>query len=186
MSDVSLANHFLIAMPALLDPNFARTVTYLCEHDQHGAMGLIINRPLELSVHELLAQLEIEFTDGRFAATPVFQGGPVQTERGFVLHQPVGRWEATLPITDDVGMTVSRDILEAIAQGDAPERFLVALGYAGWGAGQLEHEMVENAWLSGPADAGVIFDEPVEQRWALSAAHLGIDLSLLSSDIGHA
>jgi putative transcriptional regulator len=186
MSGVTLANHFLIAMPALLDPNFARTVTYLCEHDEHGAMGLVINRPLELTLQDLLTQIDIEATDVGAAPIPVFQGGPVQTERGFVLHQPIGNWDATLQVTDDVGVTMSRDILEAIAQGDAPQRFLVTLGYAGWGAGQLEREMAENAWLSGPADAGVIFDEPVEQRWALSAAHLGIDLSLLSSDIGHA
>ncbi len=187
MADVeSLRNHFLIAMPSMADPNFSRTVTYLCEHNEEGAMGLVINRPMELTLLDIAQGMGLDADPELTARVPVYQGGPVQVERGFVLHQPLGDWEATLVVSDDIGVTMSRDIIEAIVAGDRPERFLVALGYAGWGAGQLEHEMAANAWLNGPADPAIIFDAPVEQRWTLAAARLGVDLSLLSSDVGHA
>lgn len=182
----SLANHFLIAMPALADPNFSRTVTYLCDHNPEGAMGLVINRPLELTLGELMEHIDVRISDAAIAARTVFQGGPVQNERGFVLHRPLGSWEASLAITADIGITMSRDIVEAIARGAGPQQYLVALGYAGWGAGQLEDEMAANAWLNGPATPDIIFDQPAEQRWDAAAALLGVDLSLLSSDVGHA
>ena len=182
----SLTNHFLIAMPGLADPNFFHTVTYICEHDAEGAMGIVINRPLDMTLGEILGHMEIETTDPRIATQPVFQGGPVQPERGFVLHSPLGNWQATLKITDEFGVTASQDILTAIAQHHGPEKNLVALGYAGWAAGQLEQEIAQNAWLSGPADPKIVFDMPHEQRWSAAAASLGVDLNLLSGDVGHA
>lgn len=183
---VSLSNHFLIAMPSLADPNFSRTVTLLCEHNEHGAMGLTINRLLDLSLGDILDQLNIQVDDPATAQTPVYQGGPVQEERGFVLHRPAGQWESTLAITDNLGVSASRDILKALARGDGPEEWLVALGYAGWGPGQLERELSDNAWLSGPADADIIFHTPVEKRWHAAAELLGVDLSTLSGETGHA
>jgi putative transcriptional regulator len=186
-TETSLSDHFLIAMPSLADPNFSRTVTYLCDHNDQGAMGLVINRRLEITLSDILQHVGISDGDpDRANRIPVFQGGPVQMERGFVLHQPLGSWEATLPVTDEIGITMSRDIIEAIARGEPLDHYLIALGYAGWGSGQLENEMAANAWLSGPADPDILFEKPVDDRWSLSAAHLGVDLSLLSSDIGHA
>lgn len=185
MSDF-LTDHFLIAMPTLADPNFTHTVTYICEHNSEGAMGIVINRPLELSLGDVLEHMEISAGGRVDTATSIYGGGPVQQEHGFVLHQPVGMWESSLAITDEIAVTTSRDILRAIAHGEGPQRYLVALGYAGWGAGQLEQEMADNAWLSGPADLDIIFETPFEQRWAEAAALLGVDLNLLSSDIGHA
>ena len=149
-------------------------------------MGLVINRPLELSLGNVMEQMELESTNVKLMEIPIYQGGPVQLERGFVLHKPLGNWEATLPVTDAIGITMSRDIIESIANNNPPDRFLVALGYAGWGEGQLEEELAANAWLNGPADPEIIFEEPVQRRWSLSAAYLGVDLSLLSTDIGHA
>lgn len=180
-----LTNHFLIAMPGLADPNFFHTVTYICEHDADGAMGIVINRPLELRLGNILSHMDIQATP-EMVELPVFQGGPVQTERGFVLHEPLGAWDATLQVSDQIGVTASQDVLVSIAAGHGPKRVLIALGYAGWGAGQLEREMAENAWLSGPATPEVLFDTPVEQRWAAAAALLGVDLNLLSGDAGHA
>ena len=182
-----LGNHFLIAMPNLTNPYFFQTVTYICEHDASGALGIVINRPLQLTVGELLEHLEIP-SDGNsaLASTPVYFGGPVQQEQGFVVHTPIGDWDATLKITDNLGITTSRDILEAIAEGRGPARSLIALGYAGWGQGQLEQEMAENTWLSGPADDDILFDSPDQTRWSAAAELLGVDLNLLSSDAGHA
>ena len=185
-ADRFLANHFLIAMPGLTDPNFHHTVTYLCEHDEEGAMGLVINRPIEMQLGDLLQHVGIRVEDDEVLSRPVFLGGPVQPERGFVLHEPLGDWDATMQVTDRIGVTASQDILAAIARGEGPERFLVALGYAGWGAGQLEEEMLANAWLSGPADPGILFETPVEARWEAAARHLGVDLGMLSGDAGHA
>lgn len=184
--ETRLANHFLIAMPNLADPNFSRTVTYLCDHNEDGAMGLVINRPLDLSFAELAAQVEVEVAHPEQASAPIYQGGPVQGERGFVLHRPTGDWEATLNVTDGIGLTLSRDIVEAIAAGQGPGEWLLTLGYAGWGAGQLEAELAANTWLSGPADPAILFELPVERRWEAAAALLGVDITLLSTDIGHA
>jgi putative transcriptional regulator len=180
----SLSNHFLIAMPTLADPNFHKTVTLICEHTAEGAMGLTINRPLDLGLHELLEQTDIAVND--LPDLPVFLGGPVQNNRGFVLHAPLGQWETTLTITDKVGVSSSRDILEAIAGKQGPEKYLVALGYAGWGAGQLEHEMAENSWLSTPAESSIYFNTPIKERWQAAAQSAGVDLNTLSSEAGHA
>jgi putative transcriptional regulator len=181
-----LTNHFLIAMPTLADPNFYHTVTYICEHNPEGALGIVINRRLDTSLGTILDHLDIESTRPGVAATPVYMGGPVQPEHGFVLHEPLGQWEATLQVTKTIGVTTSRDILASIAHGQGPQRTLIALGYAGWGAGQLEQEMLDNAWLSGPADPGILFELADDKRWAAAAALLGVDLNLLSSESGHA
>lgn len=182
----SLANHFLIAMPAMADPHFSHTVTYICEHNDEGAMGIIINRQLPITLGEVLDQMQINPSSRLDTSAPIHEGGPVRRESGFVIHTPVGAWENSLSITDDIALTTSLDILSAIAYREGPRRYLIALGYAGWGAGQLEQEMAQNAWLSGPADEAILFDLPLEQRWQAAAALLGVDLNLLSSEVGHA
>lgn len=181
-----LNNHFLIAMPSLHDPNFYHSVTYICEHNEEGAMGIIINRPLDIRLGDVLNHMAIERKNTAAISGLIYLGGPVQPERGFVLHEPLGKWDSMLAVTNSIGVTTSRDILMAINEGEGPSRSLVALGYAGWGAGQLEQEMANNAWLSVPADSSIIFDTPIEQRWQAAAAALGIDLNNLSEDIGHA
>ncbi|MGD8573823.1 MAG: YqgE/AlgH family protein [Gammaproteobacteria bacterium] len=179
-------NHLLIAMPTLGDPNFSQTVTFICEHTAEGALGIIVNRPLDVQLGDVFEQLSLTAGDERAAQAPVFAGGPVQQERGFVIHRPIGEWEATLQVDDDIGVTSSRDILVAMAEGRGPEQSLVALGYAGWGAGQLEAEVAENSWLSVPADERILFETPSEKRWEEAARLLGVDLNLLSGDAGHA
>lgn len=182
-----LTDRFLIAMPSLADPNFSRTVTYVCEHNAEGAMGIVINRPSDITLAELFAHLGYPVEDNAEAAQrPVYVGGPVQQDRGFVLHSPGGDWDSTLAISESVSVTTSTDVLEAIAQGTGPRDYLVALGYAGWGAGQLEEEMADNAWLSGPAAASIIFRLQTAERWRAAAGLLGVDIALLSSDAGHA
>lgn len=181
-----LTDHFLIAMPSLADPNFSQTVTYVCEHNEEGAMGIVINRPLRLTLGDVLSQMEIEPLPGVDVEQQVLMGGPVQTERGFIIHTPPGDWDSSLKVTEEIAISTSRDILVAISEGKGPSKFLIALGYAGWGAGQLEQEIGENAWLSGPADSAVLFDIPSENRWATAAGLLGIDLNLLSTEVGHA
>jgi putative transcriptional regulator len=182
----SLRNHLLIAMPTLHDPNFFHTVTYICEHNDDGAMGIVINRPLDVSLAEVLAHMEIAMEESAAAAVPVLGGGPVQRERGFVLHRPVGDWTVSLTVTDEIAVTTSRDILEAMARSQGPSDVLVALGYAGWGAGQLEQEISDNAWLNGPANPAILFQTPFEQRWHAAAALIGVDLNTLSAEVGHA
>ena len=182
----SLSNHFLIAMPALSDPNFHHTTTLICEHNADGALGLVINRPIDLQLGDILEHMGIDPGSSEIAALPIYMGGPVQNDRGFVLHEPLGSWEATLKVTETTGITSSRDILEAIARGEGPARSFITLGYAGWGAGQLEQELAANAWLSGPASTRIVFDTPCEERWEAAAALLGIDLKLISGDAGHA
>ena len=186
MPEFNLTNHFLIAMPAMQEGVFAGTLTYLCEHNENGALGIVVNRPISLTIGEMFDQVKIALNQPGLVKIPVYFGGPVQTEQGFILHSPLGNWEATMAINDEVGLTASRDILEAIARGEGPEHFLVALGYAGWGAGQLEQELLENAWLSAPASSTILFETPMEQRWTEAAALLGVDLTLLSHDAGHA
>ena len=183
---MDLTNQFLIAMPSLGDPNFHRTVTLVCAHSNDGAMGIIINRPLDIKLTEVLDHMSIEQTSGDTEQIPVLQGGPVQRERGFVVHHPPDQGETVLRVGDEIGISTSKDILTAVAQGRGPERVVIALGYAGWGAGQLEREVLQNAWLSGPADSRIIFDTPYEERWASAARLLGIDPDHLSSDAGHA
>jgi len=181
-----LKNHFLIAMPTLMDPNFFHSVTYICEHNSQGAMGIVINQPVELTVAEVVEHLGFASTDGANLQQSVYRGGPVETERGFVLHKPIGHWESTLSISKTIGLSTSNDIVEALAQGHGPTQCLVALGYAGWGAGQLEQELTENSWLSAPADEGVLFETDAEKRWEAAAALMGIDIKQLTGDMGHA
>jgi len=180
-----LSNQFLIAMPGLHDPNFERTVTYLCEHGPQGALGIIVNRPLELSLADLFGNLGMGVPDGAKLQS-LFFGGPVHPEQGFVLHRSGGHWQSSLSTGDGLSITPSRDILEAMARGEGPEEVLVALGYAGWGPGQLERELGENSWLSAPADTDVIFHRPPTERWDAAAALLGVDLRLLAPAAGHA
>ena len=186
MTPMDLTNQFLIAMPSLADPNFHRTVTLMCAHSEDGAMGIVINRPLDIKLTAVLDHMSIELTSNDAEQIPVLQGGPVQRERGFVIHHPPGDWDAVLRVGDDIGISTSKDILSAVAEGRGPERVIIALGYAGWGAGQLEHEVQQNAWLSGPADSRIIFDTPYEERWTSAARLLGIDPDHLSGDAGHA
>lgn len=185
-NNISLKNQFLIAMPGMEDPNFSRTVTYICEHGEHGAMGIVVNRPSDLQLADVLEHMQIPASSDGPSDQTVYLGGPVETERGFVLHSHTREWDSTLAITADISITTSRDVLEAMAQGGGPAKSLVALGYAGWGAGQLEDELQNNAWLSGPADAHIMFDLPPEARWEAAARLLGIDLGLLSTEAGHA
>lgn len=186
MADPYLTDHFLIAMPAMGDPNFDRTVTYICEHNEEGALGLVINRPMDLALGEIFSQMSLECDNPGITVLPVLQGGPVQVERGFVIHGSEREWNSTLSVSDAVSVTTSRDVLEAMAAGDGPERALVAIGYAGWGAGQLEAEMAANAWLTAPANTEILFDMPFDKRWRAAAALIGIDLDLLSTEAGHA
>lgn len=182
----SLANHFLIAMPTLDDPNFSQTVTYICEHNDQGALGIVINRPAELTLADLFTHIGIESAQDVDTGASVYIGGPVQRERGFVIHTPPGDWDACMAVDDRIGVTTSQDVLQAAAHGNGPDRYIVALGYAGWSPGQLEEEMAQNAWLSGPADPDIIFERDSSERWQAAAALLGVDLSLLSTQGGHA
>jgi len=185
-SALSLSNHFLIAMPNLADPNFSRTVTLICEHSSEGAMGITINRLLSLTLGDILTQLNINTEHAANLDMPIYQGGPVQNNRGFVLHEPLGNWESTLSITETLGVSTSLDILAATAGNQGPARCLVTLGYAGWAPGQLEEEIAANAWLNGPADSDIIFHTPIDQRWQAAVQRLGVDLATLSTDTGHA
>jgi putative transcriptional regulator len=185
-SDSSLTNQLLIAMPGMADPNFSTTVTLICEHNDDGALGIIINRPLTLRLSGLFEQLEVENEGSQAANEPVYAGGPVGTERGFVLHGSECSYENTLPVSDEIHLTLSRDVLDALAGGDGPEKSLVALGYAGWQAGQLEQEILANSWLNVPATPRLVFDTPIAERWNSAARTLGIDITSMSSDAGHA
>ncbi len=185
----SLENHFLIAMPTLSDSFFKRTVTYICEHNADGAMGLIINQPVEITTGELLGKLNVDYNHSHPNATlPVYNGGPVQTDRGFVLHtpQPEKNWPSSLQLSDDLALTTSRDILGALTTEEAPEKFMIVLGYSGWSAGQLEQELSENSWLTIPADSQLLFDIPVQLRWETAAQRLGINMWQMSGQVGHA
>lgn len=181
-----LTHHFLVAMPGMGDPNFGGSVVYIAEHSAKGALGLVINRPMDIDLHTLFERIDLKLDGGEFAESPVFYGGPVQTDRGFVLHQPVGDWNSTVTIGSEVGLTSSKDVLEAVAAGQGPERLLVTLGYSGWGPGQLEEEIARNAWLTTPADVQLLFDAPAEQRLTRAFGLLGIDPAFLSSAAGHA
>jgi putative transcriptional regulator len=185
MERTYLNGQFLIAMPDLSDPNFYQSVTYICVHNDEGAMGIVINRPLEMELGEILEHMQIPVYAPQVKHLPVFHGGPVEPERGFVLHRTPGRWDSMLEVGGELAITTSRDILTSIAKGTGPDESLVALGYAGWAAGQLERELAENAWLSGPADLDIIFRQPSEKRWQAAAHCIGVDLTLLSTQAGH-
>jgi putative transcriptional regulator len=188
---INLTNQFLIAMPGMADPTFAGSVVYLCEHTEKGALGLVINKPVDIKLRNLFEKVELELHRDDIADTPVYFGGPVQTERGFVLHERVGAdaspYNSTLSIAGgQLEMTTSKDVLEAVAEGAGPKRLLVTLGYSGWGAGQLEDEISRNGWLTVDADPRVIFDTPTEQRYEKAVSLLGIDPHMLSQEAGHA
>jgi putative transcriptional regulator len=184
---MDLKHHFLIAMPNMVDPNFSGSVVYVCEHNDKTALGLVINRPTELTLARLFDKIDLKLEIAPWKDELVFFGGPVQTERGFVLHQPSGTYGSTLRVTEDIALTTSKDVLEAIAIGGGPNKVLVTLGYAGWGAGQLEDEIAHNAWLTVPADPLVIFETPADERMAAALKLLGIiDGTQLSGQAGHA
>jgi putative transcriptional regulator len=189
--ELNLADHFLIAMPSMLDPMFGGTVVYLCEHNAAGALGVIINKPTDMTMNVLFERIDMKLEiapqrDVAFGKQLVMFGGPVQVERGFVLHSPHGNFSSMMKVTDEMALTTSKDVLEAVAAGDGPSRLLVTLGCSGWSAGQLEDEIARNGWLTVRADHGIIFDMPVEQRFAAAMKLLGIDPMMLTGDAGHA
>jgi putative transcriptional regulator len=183
---VNLTQHFLIAMPSMVDPHFAKSLTFVCEHNDQGALGVVVNRPIEMNLHALLEQVSIAPEKEDFKSVPVHFGGPVQVDRGFVLHSPIGEWQSTLAVSSDIGLTTSKDILQAVARGEGPRQMLVTLGYAGWAPGQLEHELAQNAWLTVHAKPEVIFDLPAEERLNAAMSLLGVDYAKLSEVAGHA
>jgi putative transcriptional regulator len=186
MDTVTLTHHFLIAMPAMADPNFSRTLTYICEHNADGALGVIVNRPSDMSLSTLFDRVEIPVETDEFASMPTYFGGPVQTDRGFVLHRPVGDWQSSLRVNDEIALTSSRDILQSMAGSGQPSDALVFLGYSGWGAGQLEWELSQNAWLTVEADPSIMFRLPPERRLPAAMQLLGVDFANLSDSAGHA
>jgi putative transcriptional regulator len=173
-------------MPQMADPHFSRTLTYIAEHNEQGALGVIVNRPLDMTLATLFERVELKLESEGFHSQPVYFGGPVQTDRGFVLHRPSGDWHSTLKVSDEVGLTSSRDILQAIGSTGEPHDVLVSLGFAAWTAGQLEQELADNAWLTIPADLSIIFGLPPEQRLSAAIHKLGIDITQLSEVAGHA
>ena len=191
-SPINLTNQFLIAMPGMGDGTFAGTVIYLCEHTEKGALGLVINKPIDITLKSLFEKVELSLDRDDLAEVPVYFGGPVQTERGFVLHEPItvegqeGPYNSSLKIEGGLEMTTSKDVLEAISSGAGPKKVLVTLGYSGWGAGQLEDEMSRNGWINVGAEPGIIFDTPVEERYVRALSLLGIDAGMLSQEAGHA
>jgi putative transcriptional regulator len=188
MQSVNLTHHFLIAMPNMADPHFARSLTYICEHNEQGALGVVVNRPTDMTLESLFEQIDIPLDDPSLGKRPVYFGGPVQVDRGFVLHRPVGGWQSTLVVNGEVGLTTSRDILQALGQGEGPvpEDVLVSLGYAGWAPGQLEVELGQNAWLTVLAQPSVIFELPPPERFVAAMQLLGVDPASLSEEAGHA
>jgi len=187
MDNVNLTDHFLIAMPAMSDPYFSGTLVYICEHSENGAMGVIVNRPIDMTLSVLYEKIDLSLEIPELADLPVYFGGPVQLDRGFVLHRPAGNWQSTLPVLGkDVGLTSSRDVLTALGKGGEPRDVIVTLGYAGWGAGQLEDEMGQNAWLSLPAKHDILFSMLPEERLPAAMQDLGISFSQLSEVAGHA
>ncbi|BCN40480.1 UPF0301 protein [Alicycliphilus denitrificans] len=201
---MNLTHHFLIAMPGMEDASFARSVVYLCEHNERGALGLIINKPTDISLAGLFEKVDLTLGRDDLTRQPVFLGGPVQTERGFVLHDPVrgtpegappegesqggdeSPYASTMSIPGGLEMTTSKDVLEALSHGAGPRRVLVTLGYSAWGEGQLESELAENSWLTVDADASIIFDTPVDERYERALGLLGLQSWMLSRDAGHA
>ena len=192
MSSINLTHHFLIAMPSMADPYFAKTLTYVCEHNDQGALGIVVNRPIDMTLQALFERLSLKLRDRAHADAPIYFGGPVQTDRGFVLHLPAGDWQSTLKVNagvesrDIIGLTTSKDILEAVGRGEGPAKMMVSLGYAGWSAGQLEHEITQNAWLTVQAKDAIIFDLPAEERLLAALELLGLDYARLADQAGHA
>ena len=188
-SQLNLANHFLIAMPSMNDPIFGGTVVYICEHNDKGVLGVVINKPTDMTMDVLFDRIDLKLSDSLRPSVvdePIMFGGPVQDDRGFVLHSPGGRYSSSLSVTDDVAFTTSIDVLEAVANGTGPQRMLVSIGYAGWSPGQLEEEIARNGWLTVGADARVLFDLPIEERYNAAIKLLGIDPMMLATEAGHA
>lgn len=186
---MNLTNHFLVAMPSMKDPYFQRSVIYICEHNQHGAMGIMINAPIDITVGGMLQKVEIvakQAQMGESLKQPVHNGGPVAEDRGFILHQPKDDYQSSIKMTDELIMTTSKDILAVLGTDDEPEQYLVALGYSGWEPGQLESELADNSWLTMEADPNIIFETPVQDRWQSAVQSLGIDAAHLSTQAGHA
>ncbi|HTP62452.1 MAG TPA: YqgE/AlgH family protein [Burkholderiales bacterium] len=190
VSSINLTNHFLIAMPNMADPYFSKSLTYVCEHNDQGALGIVVNRPIDMTLLALFERLSLSMEDPARADAPVYFGGPVQTDRGFVLHLPAGEWQATLKVTvgqgGAIGLTTSKDILEAVGRGEGPSKMLVSLGYAGWSAGQIEHELKQNAWLTVEARDAILFDLPPDERLPAAMKLLGLDYARLADQAGHA
>lgn len=185
-TSVNLTHHFLIAMPAMDDPNFARSLIYLAEHNDEGALGVVINRPIDMTLTGLFERVDVPLSSEGFAEQPVYFGGPVQTDRGFVLHRPAGEWQSSLRVNDQIALTSSKDVLHSIGAAGQPTEVLISLGYAGWSAGQLEEELAQNAWLTVQAEPDIIFRRPPEQRLAAAMQLLGVDFTNLSDIAGHA
>ena len=190
VAPINLTNHFLIAMPNMADPYFSKSLTYVCEHSDQGALGIVVNRPIDMTLQALFERLSLSLKDRARADAPVYFGGPVQTDRGFVLHEPAGDWQSTLKVAGrgdaPIGLTTSKDILEAVGRGEGPEKLLVSLGYAGWSAGQIEHELKQNAWLTVEAKDAILFDLPAEERLPAAMELLGLDYARLADQAGHA
>lgn len=187
--EFSLADHFLIAMPSMLDPVFGGTVVYLCEHNENGALGVIINKPTDMTMEVLFDRVDLKLEIAPLSLyenRPVMFGGPVQIERGFVLHSPSAQYSSMISVSEEIAMTTSKDVLEEVAAGRGPQRILISLGCAGWSAGQLEQEIVRNGWLTVPADPNIVFDLPIEERFAAAMKLLGIDPMMLAGQAGHA
>lgn len=179
-------NHFLIAMPAMEDPNFFQAVTYICEHTEEGAIGIVINKPTAVNIADILTQMDIPISNPEVEHSPVLYGGPIHPERGFVIHKPKGLWVSSFNATQEIAITTSRDILLAIAKNQGPDEMIISLGYAGWEAGQLEEELANNSWINCSATTDILFRIPYEQRWKAAISSMGIDVHALSGDIGHA
>ena len=186
MDNVNLTDNFLIAMPSLEDPYFAQALVYICEHTENGALGIIVNRPLDMDLAGLFEKIDIKQENPVLAKLPVYFGGPVQLDRGFVLHRPIGHWQSTLKVSDEVGLTSSRDVLASVGSAGLPSEIIVSLGYSGWDAGQLEDELAQNSWLTVPAKSSILFDLPPEERLPAAMQKLGISFSQLSDVAGHA
>lgn len=186
MNATYLNNQFIIAMPNLADPHFFHTVAYLCQHSDSGALGIVINRVTNMKLGDIFAQMKIPVTSETAANTLVFAGGPVQQERGFVLHTTEGSWDMSVAVSDSIYLTTSKDIIEAIALDQGPQNYLVALGYAGWGEGQLEKELLNNAWLTSPYGQNILFETPIDKRWQSAAKQIGININKLTIPAGHA
>ena len=186
MDNVNLTDHFLIAMPSLEDPYFSNALVYVCEHNENGALGIIVNRPIDMNLAGLFDKIDIKLEQPALADLPVYFGGPVQLDRGFVLHRPLGQWQSTLAVSCEIGLTSSRDILASVGAHAQPAEILVTLGYAGWDAGQLEEELAQNSWLTVPAQPGILFDLPPEECLPAAMQKLGISFSQLSDVAGHA
>lgn len=182
----SLEGQLLIAMPGMQDPNFSETVAFICKHDENGAIGIVVNRPSDMSLGEVCRQLKFEGDLGEDGDQPIMNGGPVQPDRGFVLHISDKTFDSTVDPDAPIKVTVSQDVLKAIARGEGPKPVLVALGYAGWSSGQLESEIAANAWLNAPVEPAIIFETPIENRWRAAAELIGVDLSRVTSYAGHA